>query len=132
MKKTLYLALLYVLVIAGLLAAASCGTSSTTTPGTGAQTSPPPGGTTGPDFKPASVTIQDFAFSPATITVAIGTTVTWTNEDSATHTVTSKTGLFNSGELSNGASFSNTFTAAGDYEYYCSIHTSMVGHVIVK
>jgi len=132
MKKTLYLALLYVLVIAGLLAAASCGTSSTTTPGTGAQTSPPPGGTTGPDFKPAAVTIQDFAFSPATITVAIGTTVTWTNEDSATHTVTSKTGLFNSGELSNGASFSYTFTAAGDYEYYCSIHPSMVGHVIVK
>jgi plastocyanin len=132
MKRMLYLSLLGVLVIMGLLAAVSCGSSATTKPGGGLQTSPPPGGTTGPDFKPVAVDIKGFAFSPATVNVAIGTTVTWTNEDSTTHTVTSSTGAFESGNMSNGATFSHTFTAAGDFEYHCSIHTSMVGHVIVK
>jgi len=131
MKRALYLSLLGVLLIAGLLAAVSCGSSSATTK-PGAQTSPPPGGTTGPDLKSVAVEIKGFAFSPATITVPIGTTVTWTNEDSTTHTVTSKTGVFDSGSMSQGASFSHAFTDVGDFEYHCSIHTSMVGHVIVK
>jgi plastocyanin len=132
MKKALYLSLLGVLVIMGLLVAVSCGSSTATTKPGGLQTSPPPGTTTGGDFKPVAVDIKGFAFSPATVNVPIGTTVTWTNNDSTTHTVTSSTGAFSSGNLANGATYSFTFTAVGDFEYHCSIHTSMVGHVIVK
>ncbi len=135
MKRALFLLLLGILLISGLLAAVSCGTSSqttATTPGTGLQTSPPPGGTTGLDYKPAAVEIKVFAFLPATITVAIGTTITWTNNDSTLHTVTSLTDAFDSGTLANGGTFSFTFTTAGTYQYRCSIHTEMQGTVIVQ
>ena len=132
MKKVSYLALVGVLVITGLLAAVSCKSSNATTPPGGAQTSPPPGGTTGPDFKPAAVEIKDFAYNPATITVAIGTTVTWTNKDSAPHSVTERERTFDSALLFTGATFSHTFNEAGDVEYYCTVHPTMVGHVIVK
>jgi plastocyanin len=131
MKKYVYVVFTVLLLTATLPALVSCGTSTTTTPG-GAQTSPPPGGTTGGDYKPVAVTIKDFAFNPATITVATGTTVTWTNEDSVTHTVTSDTGVFDSGDIHQGADFSYTFNTAGDYGYHCSIHTYMKGHVIVQ
>jgi predicted lipoprotein with Yx(FWY)xxD motif/plastocyanin len=80
---------------------------------------------------PYSINIQGFAFSPATATVPIGTVVTWTNKDSAAHTVTSNTGVFN-GSVSPGASFSFTFTQAGTFPYHCSIHPSMVATIIVK
>lgn len=116
MKRVIYTLLAALLVLAGLTGAASCGGQTATTT--------PAGGDT--------VSIKDFAFNPATITVSVGTTVTWTNEDSATHTVTSRTGAFDSGNMSKGSHFSHTFDAAGDYEYYCAIHPSMVGHVIVK
>lgn len=139
MKKVIVYVIAGVLILAGLAAAVSCGTSSptatSTPPKTDTQVKPPPGGTTGPDFTPAptaEVVIKDLAFSPATITVAAGTTVTWTNQDSVSHTVTSSTGIFDSGTLSKGAEFSYTFNNAGDFEYYCSIHTTMVGHVIVE
>lgn len=136
MKKALYLALLSILIVGGLLAVVSCGSSSATTPATtpttGTQVQPPPGGTTGPDFKPATVTIKDFAFSPETLTVSIGTTVTWTNEDSVSHIVGSRTMVFTSDLLAHGKSYSFTFNDAGTFEYYCTIHPTMVGHIIVK
>lgn len=80
-----------------------------------------------------SVSIKDFAFSPSGITVKKGTKVTWTNNDSTTHTVTetdSQSGP-NSGDLSPGGSYSFTFGTAGTYHYHCSIHTSMTGTVTV-
>ena len=80
----------------------------------------------------ASVSIANFAFSPATLTVSVGTVVTWTNNDSTTHTVTSDTGVFSSGGMDQHATFSYTFSTAGTYTYYCSIHTYMKGTVIVK
>lgn len=133
MKKASLFIVLAGLLISGLLGIISCSSTTTATvPGTGLQTSPPPGGTTGPEYKPAAVEIMDFTFSPETLTVAIGTTVTWTNHDSAIHTVTSLTGVFDSGTLSNGGSFSFTFTQVGTFEYHCSIHTSMKGTVIVQ
>ncbi|OGO45366.1 MAG: hypothetical protein A2Z05_03270 [Chloroflexi bacterium RBG_16_60_22] len=76
--------------------------------------------------------IASFAFSPATITVPAGTTVTWTNNDSAPHTVTTRTTLFDSGSLSRGETFSYTFAQAGVYEYYCAIHPRMTAGVIVE
>jgi plastocyanin len=71
-----------------------------------------------------AVTIQNFAFDPGNLTVKTGTTVTWTNLDSANHTVTSDTGLFDSGELGKGSTFSYTFDKAGVYTYYCIPHHS--------
>ena len=136
MKKALYLALLSILIFGGLLAVVSCGSSSATTPATtpttNTQVKPPAGGTTGPDFKPAAVTIKDFAFSPETLTVSIGTTVTWTNEDSVSHIINERTLIFDSGMLARGKSYSFTFNEAGNFEYYCTIHPTMVGHIIVK
>ncbi len=79
-----------------------------------------------------AVTISGFAFSPATLNVAAGTKVTWTNKDSTTHTVSSDTNAFESGSLANGASYSYTFNTAATYAYHCSIHTYMKGTVVVK
>jgi plastocyanin len=80
----------------------------------------------------ARVEIRNFAFQPATIRVKVGTTVTWTQQDSIPHTVTSRTGLFDSGSLSLGETFEYTFDELGTYEYYCTIHPSMTGRVIVE
>jgi plastocyanin len=133
MKKMLLLSFIVCLAV-GLLVVVSCGSSATTatSPTTGNQVKPSPGSTPGPDYKPAAVDIKNFAFSPATITVAVGTTVTWTNNDAMKHTVTSKTGVFDSSLMSQGATFSYTFNTAGDFEYYCTLHPYMVGHVIVQ
>ena len=77
-----------------------------------------------------AVSIANFAFAPASITVAPGTTVTWTNADSSAHTV--KFADEESGKLSEGASYSKTFSQPGSYAYKCGIHSSMTGTVIVK
>jgi len=79
------------------------------------------------------VTIQNFAFSPKTLTVAPGTTVMWTNKDSAAHTVTSDSGsTLASGDLSHGKSYAHTFTKAGTYTYHCAIHPYMKATVVVS
>ena len=80
-----------------------------------------------------AVTIQNFAFSPANITVKVGTTVTWTNKDSVAHTVTEtdgKTGP-DSGNVNPNSAYSFTFKTAGTYHYNCKIHPEMVGTVTV-
>lgn len=81
---------------------------------------------------PNMVTIQNFAFNPATTTVKAGTKVTWTNEDSTTHHVVSDNGVFDSGALNNGQSYSFTFNKTGSYPYHCSIHPSMTGNIVVQ
>jgi predicted lipoprotein with Yx(FWY)xxD motif len=79
------------------------------------------------------VTIQNFAFSPQTITVAPGTTVTWTNKDSQDHTVTSDSDAWpDSGNLATNKTFSHTFANAGTYTYHCALHPYMTGKVIVS
>jgi plastocyanin len=79
------------------------------------------------------VTIAGFAYSPSTLTVSRGTTVTWTNNDSAPHTVTSDgSGPLNSSTLGRGASYSFTFTSAGTFSYHCAVHPSMHGTIVVK
>jgi plastocyanin len=78
------------------------------------------------------VTIQSFSFGPQTLTVSAGTTVTWTNDDSVTHTVTAADGSFNSGNLKPGDQFTYTFSAPGTYSYHCSIHPFMTGQVVVQ
>lgn len=80
-----------------------------------------------------SVTIQNFAFLPGDITVKKGTTVTWTNKDSTTHTVSETDGKQgpNSGDLSSGDKYSFTFNDTGTFKYRCDIHPNMLGTVTV-
>jgi len=77
-----------------------------------------------------AVTIQNFAFSPASLTIKVGTTVTWTNKDSVTHTVNSAT--FNSGNIAPREKFQFTFSSPGTYAYSCGIHPSMKGTIVVQ
>jgi plastocyanin len=76
--------------------------------------------------------LQNMAFSPSSKTVAVGTTVTWTNLDNVGHNVTSTTGVFSSGLLNMNGTFSFTFSTAGIYNYKCTIHPSMTGTITVQ
>lgn len=81
-----------------------------------------------------SVQMADYAFAPASITIDEGDTITWTNQDTAPHTVTTTSGpqSLNSPYLSKGQSWSYTFSAPGTYEYYCTVHPDMRARVIVR
>ncbi len=80
----------------------------------------------------STVTIAGFAFSPATVTIQVGDTVTWTNNDSTAHTATSGDNSIATGNIATGESASVTFIAAGSYAYVCSIHPQMAGTVVVQ
>jgi plastocyanin len=84
--------------------------------------------------KPAmtEVKIDNFRFGPATTTVAVGTTVTWVNRDDIPHTVVSTDGVFKSKVMDTDEKFSFTFSKAGTYTYFCSIHPKMTGTVVVQ
>jgi plastocyanin len=77
------------------------------------------------------VTIDQFAFSPPSLTVMVGMSVTWLNKDDIPHTVVSKTRQFKSKALDTDDSFSFTFNEAGTYEYFCSLHPHMTGTIVV-
>lgn len=79
-----------------------------------------------------SVSIIDFAFNPATLTVPVGARVTWTNNGQAPHTASSTADAFDSGRLAPGASFSFTFSTAGSFPYICNIHPQMRGTITVQ
>jgi plastocyanin len=80
------------------------------------------------------IVIDNFTFSPATVTVPVGARLTWVNHDDVPHTVTStvKPRLFNSGALDTDETFSFVFTAPGTYDYFCAVHPHMTAKVIVK
>ena len=80
----------------------------------------------------SAVNIDNFTFSPPTITVAAGTTVKWTNDDDIPHTVRAVDGSFHSKAMDSADSYSFTFTKPGVYSYFCSLHPKMVGKVVVK
>jgi plastocyanin len=80
----------------------------------------------------AEVKIDNFSFTPANLTVAAGTTVTWTNRDDIPHTVVSDDKTFKSKVLDTDDKFSFTFTKPGTYSYFCSIHPKMTARVIVQ
>ncbi|WP_454618012.1 cupredoxin domain-containing protein [Bradyrhizobium cenepequi] len=77
------------------------------------------------------VHIDNFVFQPAQLDVKVGTTVTWTNRDDIPHTVVCA-GKFRSKTMDTDDSFSFTFTAAGDYKYFCSLHPHMTGMIRVE
>lgn len=116
------------------------GPNASTTPGmpghgTAGATAAP--GDTGPStVAPAAVAgtavnITNFAFSPATLTIPVGGTVTWTNHDEEPHTVIANDGSFRSPGLDTNGSYSYTFPTAGSFDYICSIHPFMHGTVVV-
>lgn len=131
-------------LIATAIGTASCGSSSSGSGSTGAVASASvavnpasptaaasaTGGTSTSQTR--AVTIQNFAFAPKALTVPVGTRVTWTNKDTATHTVTATNHAFDSNDLQTGKSFSYTFTKAGTYSYLCEIHPYMTAQVIVQ
>ncbi len=80
-----------------------------------------------------NIEISGFAFSPATMTISVGDTVTWTNMDIMSHTVTSDSGTeLGSSSFGKGGTYSHTFSTPGTFAYHCSIHSSMKGTVIVS
>jgi plastocyanin len=80
----------------------------------------------------ADVKIDNFSFGPQTLTVSVGTTVVWTNRDDIPHTVVSTDGVFKSKVRDTDEKFSYTFTKAGTYAYFCSVHPKMTGKVVVQ
>jgi plastocyanin len=79
-----------------------------------------------------TVMIDNFTFGPTTLTVAVGTTVTWQNRDDIPHTVVADDKSFKSKVLDTDERFSFTFTKAGEFGYFCSLHPHMTGKVVVK
>ena len=131
---------LCLLAVGLLVLLAACGSAPSTT-GTG--TTPTAAPTATPTANPTptptpttasssgnSVSIRNFSFTPNSLTVKVGTKVTWTNHDSVTHTVTANQGAFNAPVLP-GSSVSFTFTKAGTYAYHCMIHPSMMATIVV-
>jgi plastocyanin len=85
-----------------------------------------------PSAANAAVKIDNFVFGPQTLTVPVGTTVTWTNSDDIPHTSVSTDGVFKSKVLDTDEKFSYKFDKAGTYPYYCTIHPKMTGTVVVQ
>jgi len=79
---------------------------------------------------PVAIAIKDFAFVPASVSIPVEGSVTWKNLDQASHTATDS-GVFDSGNLDTGQSFTFTFKKAGTYHYVCSYHPSMVATIVV-
>jgi plastocyanin len=79
----------------------------------------------------ASISIKNMAFNPGSLSVAAGTTVTWTNSDTTIHTVTADDGSLNSGNIAIGATYSKVFSSTGTFSYRCVLHPEMTGKVIV-
>ena len=118
-------AALVVIIMAALLAA-GCGGSATAT--TAPATA---GGPTTSSAVGAQVVMKNIAFDSTRLTIKVGQTVTWVNQDSAQHDVVANNGEFKSSLFGAGGTFSFTFTKAGTYPYNCSIHPHMTGTIIV-
>ncbi|MEW6701420.1 MAG: plastocyanin/azurin family copper-binding protein [Bacteroidota bacterium] len=123
MPRRIYLVFISVFVIAGINGCYKNDYGTNTVSGT-------PGNN--------EVWLQNISFNPSTITVNAGTTIKWINKDNVAHTVTSGTpgapdGIFDSGNLNNGGTFSYTFNTKGTFQYYCKLHqSSMKGTVVVQ
>ncbi|HEX7893862.1 MAG TPA: cupredoxin family copper-binding protein [Terriglobales bacterium] len=81
---------------------------------------------------PTQITVDNFTFTPGTLTVPVNSTVTWMNKDDVPHVIASTDGLFRSKGLDTDDHYSYTFTKPGTYSYFCSIHPKMVGKIVVQ
>jgi plastocyanin len=114
----------------GLLAVAAGGCTVNHSDGAGGAKP----GTPQPTEVTRQIVIDNFTFDPPTLTVSVGTRVSWVNRDDVPHTATStaKPKLFDSGALDSEGQFTHVFTAPGTYEYFCAVHPKMTGRVVVK
>jgi plastocyanin len=123
----------FVTLLAVLVLLTACGSSSG---GGGATASTPATASTssgsGTATAASTVEINNFMFTPKTLTVPVGATVTWKFDDSTQHTVTADDNSFTSQVLGSGQTYTHTFTSAGTVNYHCSIHTFMTGSIVVK
>lgn len=121
------------LAAALVLTVAACGGAATSSP---APATVPPASEVPASVPPAggdAVTIAGFAFDPASLTVKVGATVTWTNKDTATHTVVWDDGSQGSGSLTDGgAPYARTFDTPGTFAYKCGLHGQMTGTIVVE
>jgi len=104
------------------------------TPSKAASAAPSAAGAARPGADEKQIVIDNFTFDPPTLTVPVGTKVTWINHDDVPHTATStaKPRSFQSGTLDTDGQFAHVFTAPGTYEYFCAVHPKMTGKIIVK
>ena len=116
----------FAVVLLGLTVA--CGPSSSSP----ASPAAPPASGTQASIVAGATTLTTNAYSPNPIAVTVGGTVTWTNNDTRTHTATSTTGVWSSGSIPPGEKYSTTFMTAGSFPYFCTIHPGMVGTVVVQ
>ena len=79
-----------------------------------------------------NIGIREFMFEPKDLTVAVGTKVTWVNDDQIPHTVAETHKVFRSGALDTNDSFSWVFTTPGEYDYFCALHPQMIGKIVVS
>jgi len=129
------LSLRLAVVSAILMFAIACGGgySSPSAPSPMPSPTPTPGGASSSVTIPVGAeSLGNRAYTPDDLSVAVGTTVTWTNNDLVSHTSTSDVTQWNSGIVAPGGRFSFTFQAAGTFPYHCSIHPGMVGTVVVR
>ena len=122
----------FALLFAFMLLAGACGGGYSGPSPVPAPSPTPPSGSTPITISTGASTLGNRAFNPAELDVAVGTTVTWTNNDSTAHTTTSDGAGWNSGTLQPRAQFSTTFSNAGTFRYHCAIHPEMVGTVVVR
>jgi plastocyanin len=103
-------------------------------PGCKSDSTNPYGNTTAPPPTPNTVIMSGMTFSPATLTITHGATVTWSNHDAYTHTSTSDNAVWNTGNIAGGSSAAQLFSTAGTYHYHCTYHQAMgmVGTIIVQ
>jgi plastocyanin len=133
-RATVGLTILLVILVGGLFSAA-CGSSSNSATATPGKTTAPAANSTKAatgTAQPGAVAITDYQFTPPSITVKVGDTVTWTNNGPSKHTATADDGSFDSGSLSAGQTFSHTFQTAGTFSYICTIHPFMKAQVVVQ
>ena len=121
------------LLVITLLIVGCGGSSATTIPetGSGSTTAGSPTTSGGQDAT-IQVVMTNRTFDPVTVSIEVGDTVTWTNQDAPKHDVVAENGEFKSSLFDTGGTYSYTFTEAGTYPYHCSIHPGMIGTVIVQ
>ena len=138
-------AILATMIVLGACSSSGTSTSPDTTKGAvatsaagavtdgGSGSGTPRGSVVGGKGQTVKVSIANFAFDPHAIEVAAGTTIEWTNDDTAPHTATSTQApkSFDSKDLAKGETYSETFTEPGTYQYYCQIHNYMTGTITV-
>ena len=124
LKKRILFFMIAVLFIATLVACSAPNNKTNTLPTAGPSNVPTQSG--------ATVSIENFTFVPASVTIKVGDTVTWTNNDTAAHTVAIDQLNVTSDSLEQGATYSFKFATAGTYNYHCGVHPSMTGTVVVK